>query len=473
MAKPMLVTLPLLLLLLDYWPLNRLGNRAVLAIIEKMPFFVLAAVSSVITFVVQQSGGAVINASPLKDRIANAFLSYAEYIGKMFRPQDLAIFYPFDAGSIISWQVAMCVLLLLAISILVIRFGRRQKYLPVGWFWFVVTLVPVIGFVQVGSQAIADRYTYMPYIGLFIMLAWGLPELLSKLPQRKIALGLSMAMALTVLGIVAHRQASYWNDSITLFSHATLVTQNNYLAHNNRGAAYGKTGRWQEAIEDFREAVKIKPDDAETYNNLGAAYESLGRGTEAIAAYKQAIRIKPDHAETYCALGRVYGELGRSAEAIEAYRQAIMLKPDNAEAYNDLGIAYVRLGRGAEAMEAFRLAMKIEPDNAQMLNNLAWLIATGPDIRNRDTNEAIRLAKGACELTNYKNPVFLCTLAAAYASAGKFSEAVDTAKKAMDLADAANQPQVRNIIGQHLSLYKQGKPYIEPSPQSPPEGNKP
>ena len=195
-----------------------------------------------ITFLVQRSGGAVadIDALPLKDRIANAFLSYARYIGKMFWPQNLAVFYPFDADSFPFWQVAMCVLLLLVISVFVIRFGRNQKYLPVGWFWFVGTLVPVIGLVQVGVQAYADRYTYIPYIGLFIMIAWGLPELLSKWPQRKIALGLSMVIVLTALGICAHRQVSYWNNSITLFSHAIEVTQNNYIAYNNLGVAYDR-----------------------------------------------------------------------------------------------------------------------------------------------------------------------------------------------------------------------------------------
>ena len=231
-------------------------------IIEKIPFIALSVVSSVITFLVQLGGSAVahINALPLKDRIANVFLSYARYTGKLFWPQNLAVFYPFDADSFAFWQVAMCVLLLLVISIFVIRFGRNQKYLPVGWFWFVVTLVPVIGFVQVGLQAFADRYTYIPYIGLFIMIAWGLPELLSKWPQRKIALGLSMVIALTPLGICTHQQVSFWNNSFTLFSHAIEVTQNNYIAYNNLGVAYNNIGRHQDAIEAYKQAIRIKPD---------------------------------------------------------------------------------------------------------------------------------------------------------------------------------------------------------------------
>ena len=182
-----------------------------------------------------------IDALPLKDRIANVFLSYTRYIGKLLWPHNLAIFYPFDAGKVPFWQVAVCALLLLAVSILVIRFGRNRKYLPVGWFWFAGTLVPVIGLVQVGLQAMADRYTYIPYMGLFIILAWGLPELLSKWPQRKIALGLSMVISLTTLGILAHQQVGIWNNNFTLFSHAIDVTSNNYIAYNNLGVAYGRT----------------------------------------------------------------------------------------------------------------------------------------------------------------------------------------------------------------------------------------
>jgi Flp pilus assembly protein TadD len=387
LAKPMLVTLPFLLLLLDYWPLNRFiaehakttekknkinsATSAVSAvkspvwlIIEKIPFIALSVISSVITFLVQLSGSAVafINVLSLKDRIANAFLSYARYTGKLFWPQNLAVFYPFDAGNFASWQVAMCVLLLLVISILVIRSGRSRKYLPVGWFWFVGTLVPVIGFVQVGLQGFADRYTYIPYIGLFIMIAWGLPELLSKWPPRKIALGLSMVIVLTTLGICTHRQVSFWNNSFTLFSHAIEVTQNNYIAHNNRGVNYDNNGRYQDAIEDYKQAVKVNPDYSEAYYNLGVAYGKVGRRQDEIEAYRQAIRIKPDYAKAYCNLGVAYDDLGRRQEAIEAYRQAIRIKPDYAVAYLNLGVTYYRLGRYQDAVEPYKQAIKIQPD---------------------------------------------------------------------------------------------------------------
>ena len=430
LAKPMLVTLPVLLLLLDYWPLERIRRQntedrrqrakgeyqtvsTVQLIAEKVPFFALSAVSSVITFFAQRGSGAVtdINALPLY-RIANVFLSYAKYIGKMFWPQNLAIFYPFNTSSFVFWQVAMCVLLLLVISIFVICFGRKQRYLPVGWFWFVGTLIPVIGLVQSGAQSHADRYTYISYIGLFIMIAWGLPELLSKWPQRKIALSLSMVISLTALGICAHRQVSFWNNSITLFSQTIEATQNNCIAYNNLGVAYnsvgryqdaieaykqairikpdytdahynlgvayGKAGRSQDAIESYKQAIRIKPDYADAYNNLGVAYVKLGRSQDAIESYKQAIRIQPDDAETHCNLGFAYGKLGRWQDAIEAYKQAIRIKPDDADAHYNLGVAYVKVGRSQDAIEAYKQAVRIKPDDAEAHNNLGVAyLATG------------------------------------------------------------------------------------------------
>jgi tetratricopeptide (TPR) repeat protein len=386
LVKPMLVTLPILLLLLDYWPLERIRRQktedrrqraggasqsVVRLIVEKIPFIALSVISSVITFLVQLRGSAVahIDVLSLKDRIANVFLSYARYTGKLFWPQNLAVFYPFDADSFAFWQVAMCVLLLLVISIFVIRFGRNHKYLPVGWFWFVATLVPVIGFVQVGRQAFADRYTYISYIGLFIMIAWGLPELLSKWPQRKTVLGLSMVIALTPLGICAHQQVSFWNNSFTLFSQTIEVTQNNYIAYNNLGVAYNSVGRYQDAIEAYKRTIRIRPDH-ETYFNLGVAYGKLGRYQDEVEAYKQAIKIKPDYALAYINLGVAYNNLGRYQDAIETYKQVIIIKPDYAEAYFNLGIAYGELGRWQDEIEAYKQAIRIKPDYAEAHYNL-------------------------------------------------------------------------------------------------------
>jgi tetratricopeptide (TPR) repeat protein len=592
LAKPMLVTVPFILLLLDYWPLKRFSiadcqlpieknpkskiqnlkfaQSFWRLIIEKIPFFVLSAVSSAITFFVQQSIGAIadINAFPLKSRLANVFLSYATYIGKMFWPQNLAVFYPFDARTIQSWQIVLCALLMIVISVLTIRFGRKQKYLIVGWLWFVVTLIPVVGLIQSGSQAWADRYTYISYIGLFIMIAWGVPELLSKWPQRKNTLGLSMVIVLTTLGICAHRQVSYWNNSTTLFLHALKVTSGNYVAHDCLGddlREHGKTalaieqftkslqikpsyadavngigmalydeGDLKQAIEYFQKALKLKPDSPSAHNNLGFALRKQGKLDEAVAHFTQAVRIDPDFvlarnnladtlilqnrldeaidqlhailrlepdsafahqtlgsallkkgnvnqaikqfnavikaepnsANAHNSLGYALSWQGKLDEAVAHFSEAVKLMPDFAEARNNLANALKMQGRLDEAVAQFLVLVQLKPDWPAPMNDLAWYIATHPEIKNRDANEAIRLAGRACELTNYKNPALMGTLAAAYASAGRFSEAVETAKTAIAIADAANQPQIKNVIGYHLSFYAQGKPYVEP-PQKP------
>jgi len=239
--------------------------------------------------------------------------------------------------------------------------------LPLGWFWFVGTLVPVIGFVHVGPQAYADRYTYVSYIGLFIMLAWGFPALLSKLSYRKIILGVSMAAVLTPLGICAHREVGYWKNSITIFSHATEVTQNNYFAYGNLGVAYVNLNRYTEAMEALSQAIRIQPDYAEGHYNLGLAYAALGRWSEAVDAYKQAIKIKSHSVESYINLGIAYGYLGRFPEAIDAFKQAIKFKPDHARAHYALGVAYVVIGDKNSALAEYNILKSLNPE---MANNL-------------------------------------------------------------------------------------------------------
>jgi Flp pilus assembly protein TadD len=368
MAKPMLVTLPFVFLLLDYWPLERKISRHLLW--EKIPFIVLSIVSSVIAFIAQQSGRSFVSfaAIPsLKFRIANVFLSYAQYINKMFWPCNLAVFYPFDSAGILFWQVTACVLLLLGITFFVVHLGRGRRYLPVGWFWFLVTLIPVIGLVRYTMSAYADRYTYIPYIGLFIMIAWSLPQLLSKLPQRKIVLGVSMVIVLTAFGICAHRQTSFWKNSFTLFSHANEVTQNNYIAYDNIGLTYSDLGHYAEAINAYQQAIKINPDYEVAYYNLGNAYGHLGRLSQAIEAYQQAVEIKPDYAMAYSNLGVAYGSLARYDEAIDAFKQAVKIEPDLAEAYYNLGATYLTIGDKNSALAEYNILKTINPQIADNL----------------------------------------------------------------------------------------------------------
>ena len=367
MAKPMLVTLPFVLLLLDYWPLERLNRRT---IYEKLPFFALSAIFSIIVFFAQRSEDALSLNLPLGIRIANALVSYLSYIGKMIWPVNLAVFYPHPGKNLEIKQAVFAFILLLSITIWMVSLARRHKYLLVGWLWYLGTLVPVIGLVQVGSFAMADRYTYIPLTGLFIIIAWGFDELFIGWQWRETALGISAAAALFVLSMFTGAQLRYWQNSVTLFERALKVTNSSALAHNNLGFAYIKLGRYNEVIENCKQAVRIKPDCIQAYVNLGVAYIELGRYDEAVEALKQAVKIKPDVAEAYYNLGIVYDKLGRYQEAIEAFEQAIRIKPDSVEAHNNLGVAYRKLGNFEKAIEAFKQAIEIKPDSAEAHNNL-------------------------------------------------------------------------------------------------------
>ena len=274
----------------------------------------------------------------MRTELANVFLSYAKYIGKLFWPQDLSVFYPLNVNSIAGWQIWSCVLVLLLVSVLVIYF-RSKKYLPIGWFFFLGTLIPVIGLVQVGTHAFADRYTYIPYIGLFIMIAWGAAELLSKWQYGKIISGISMVTIIAVLGICTYYQLGYWKNSVTLFSHAVDVTENNYLAHCNLGKELRSQGQTLLAIEHFKKSYQIAPNYPDTVNGLGAALFDNGNIDEAIYYFQRAIEVKPDSPYPRNNLGFALQQKGRINEAVELFRQAVQIKPDFEQARKNLANA--------------------------------------------------------------------------------------------------------------------------------------
>lgn len=469
MAKPMLVMLPLLLLLLDYWPLNRLAPQSSpkavkgitlgRAILEKVPFLALSLACSAITFLAQREGGALRDVL-LQQRLTNVLSSYFKYIGKAFWPTHLSPFYRFYADLPEIWVPLVYAFLLVAITVIVIRL-RARSYLLVGWLWFIITLIPVIGLVQAGGQSYADRYTYIPYIGLFIMLVWGLPELLARLPHRNTVLGMVAVLALTALGICAHKQTSYWKDSITLFSHAIDVTEGNYLAYYNRAAALYNLGRRQEAIADYRMITTIDPSNADAWTGIAVTCNGLGEYQQARQAAMQAVRLRPDVAEMYNNLGVACGGLGLLQDALEQFTKAISIKPSLGDAYSNLGFLYTKLGRLKDARTAYEQALKYKPDSANAFNDLAWLIATHPQLQTPGSDEAVRLAARACELAGGRNPTCQATLAAAYASSGRFREAVAAARAALTMVDSAD-PRLNDAIDRQLSFYLQGKPYTEP-----------
>jgi protein O-mannosyl-transferase len=387
MAKPMLVTLPFVLLLLDFWPLGRVGmgpnpaGRWALSrekwativglLFEKLPLLALAVVSGIVTFVIHRRGGAVIglDATPLHLRLANALVSYVAYIGKMLWPARLAVLYPYAQALPVLW-VAAAFLALMGISVAVIRAARPYPYLSVGWFWYLGTLVPVIGFVQVGDQAMADRYTYVPLIGLFIIVAWGVPDLLVRWPLRKIGLPASAGLVILACAIAARNQLQYWEDSTTLWTHALAVTTANNIANNNLGVSLAGQGKLDEAIAHYSEALRIKPDYADAHNNLGAALADQGKVDEAIAHYSEALRLRPDYADAHNNLGVSLGGQGKLDEAIAHFTEALRLKPDSAKAHNNLGVAMASQGKLEEAIAHFTEALRIKPDYADAHNNL-------------------------------------------------------------------------------------------------------
>ena len=380
MAKPMLVTLPFVLLLLDYWPLGRIRfeptggvsqKTIALGLLgEKLPLFVLAEFSSVATFLAQKQGGAVasLEVISLKARIFNALISYVNYMGKMLWPSKLAVFYPHPV-TFSWWEVAGAGLLLGAIFFLAIKFIKQRPYIIVGWLWYLGTLVPVIGLVQVGSQSMADRYTYIPLVGLFIIIVWGVPELATRRSRKKLWLPILATLSIILLMVVAWKQVRYWQNSITLFEHTLEVTANNYLAHNALGAALGDS-RLDEAKEHYLKALRINPDYMAAHNNLGIALEMQGLRDEAISHFLEALRIKPDDMKAHYNLGNILLKQGQIDKAVKHYLKVLFIKTDFEGAYNNLGNILLKQGRYDIAVEYYLEALRINPDLAETHNNL-------------------------------------------------------------------------------------------------------
>ena len=372
MSKPMLVTWPFVLLLLDYWPLRRFELSTTWRLVrEKIPFFALAAVASVVTFVVQKRGGAVTLAENLSlgARGGNALIAYRRYLGKLFWPTDLAAFYPHPR----DWPLEQVLLAgggVLSISGLLLMQRRRYPYLLMGWLWFVGMLVPVIGLVQVGEQAMADRYTYAPAIGLTIAVIWGLHGLAKGGRYQQLGLAVAGATGIVLCLVLTRQQLGYWQNSETLFRHALEVTENNYFAHYNLGNARAEKGQSDEAMSQYQEAIRLNPDYAPARYNLGAALDKKGQTDEAIRQYQEVLRLRPDYAIARNNLGNALVSKGQRDEAIRQYQETIRLKPDYPEAHYNLGIALVKKGQIDQAISQLQEAIRLKPDYADAHNNL-------------------------------------------------------------------------------------------------------
>jgi protein O-mannosyl-transferase len=572
MSKPMLVTLPCVMLLLDFWPLKRTGRGACREekmpeekaswwplVIEKIPFFALAVVSSIVTCFAQSRGGSMwtFEALPLETRVANVFVSYVRYLGKTIWPTQLCVVYPYQEWSTLA--VTGAGLIVTAISVLAIRQWRNRKYLTMGWLWFLGMLVPVIGIVQVGSQAMADRYMYLPAIGLFVMVAWGAAEIGVGWSKEGLMAGVAVVL-IAICMAVTQRQIGFWQNSESLFARALTVNRNNFVAYNNLGYHYGLLGELNlaqecyrksleinprsqhalaglalvlsiqkksaEAIEIYDRCLRIWPHYATAHVNLANLLFSVGRTNDAIMHYEEAIRMDPQMAEAHQGLAGALSESGQFEGAREHFQAALQLRPHNAyihcnfagmlvkerqldeaaaeykialgldpqfrPALNGLGelfmacgeldravqqfsdllrltpdepeanyryaLALTRQGHVKEAVEHYRRGLRQIEDSAEALNNLAWILATNPDPEVRNGADAVKFAEKACKLTAFNKSIFVGTLAAAYAEANRFSDAIATAEKARLLAEAANENEIAARNLKLIELYRAQKP---------------
>ena len=471
MSKSMLVTLPFVLFLLDYWPLDRIGarksevsRRLPTLIKEKIPFLALSTFSCIATLFAQRQGPSAIDQLPFVWRLENAFVTYVTYVWQMLWPARLAVFYPHPNDRLPLLQVTGAVALLVGTSLVVISLRRTLPYLVTGWFWYLGMLVPVIGVVQVGEQAHADRYTYLPQVGLYIMIAWTVGDLLvESTSRRRAVVGVIAAMVVVSLGARAFGQTSYWKNSETLWNHALAVTGENDVAHNNLGFLFLRRGELDKAISEFQTALDIRSKNTQSHYSLGAALieSNLGNALArerlwdaAIDHLQQAVRLRPDYADAYFNLGSVLFQEGKIDQAIAEWQKTLAINPRDSEAHRNVADALRKQGKVKEAMSEYEQALNIAPEDSAALNNLAWILATYSDASMRDGARAVTLATRAVQVSGGRNPSFVRTLAAAHAEVGQFAEAAGTAEVAKELANTQSKPELAKRLEAEITLYR-------------------
>ncbi|PWT84496.1 MAG: hypothetical protein C5B58_04645 [Acidobacteria bacterium] len=429
MSKPMLVTLPFVLLLVDYWPLARINGQFWRRVLEKIPLIALSTASSIITFLVQKGAVGRTEELPILERINNAVVSYVLYIWQMLWPVNLAVFYPHPENRLPLWQIVSCLLLLICITAVAIVLRKQRPYLVIGWLWYLGMLVPVIGLVQVGWQGRADRYTYLPQIGLYIAATWGVVDLTALYRPQRATLSTAAIVVIGALSLYARVQTSYWRNSEILFRHALAVTTKNDVAQNNLGIVFLGQGKVDEAISLLQSAVDLRPDNSPAHENLAKALL----------------------------------QKGQVADALVHYRKLLELQPDNIEVHNIVGTVLTQQGRVGEGVEEWQKVLSIQPDNGNAMSNLAWVFATSPDQSLRDGPKAVELAEQALRLSGGRIPILFRTLAAAYAENGRFAEAVQTAQRGIELANNQGNSGLATELQGNIALYQQGQPLRDPS----------
>jgi len=504
MSKPMLVTVPLVLLLLDYWPLQRFnasprhpmsGFTLQGSIMEKIPFILLSAASCVVTLFAQRHAIKLDELLPLRERLGEALLSCRVYLVQMVYPAKLAAFYPFP-HRISGWDAMMAAALLAVISAFAWGERRTRPWLLTGWLWYLVMLLPVVGIIQVGGQAHADRYTYLPQIGLYVAVTWLAADLAAKWRVGPMALGSLMSAIIAILIVCAWKQAAYWKNSETLWRHALACTTDNPVAllnlghelytngrleetealyqkalqeepdnaqfHNNLANALRESGQTNEAVGEYEKAVQINPHLAEAQFNLGKALSLAGRQDEAIPRFEAVLQIDPGFLPAHISLGNALLQRGQPAQAATHFQSVLKIRPNDAGMHQNLGLCWFQMGRMEEAKSEYEQALQLQPNDPGIQNNLAWLLAAGPAASLRDGSRAVELASQASALTGGDNPIVLHTLAAAFAEAGRFSDAVETAQRAAQLAEAQANPSLAKQLQVELDRYRAGKSFPYP-----------
>jgi protein O-mannosyl-transferase len=508
LAKPMLATLPFVLLLLDYWPLARWRDWRQFGRLvgEKIPLFALSAASCVAAALVP---GLLITDShrlSLLERIANALVAYVVYLRQMIYPAGLAALYPIVPSGQPLWRVSLAFVLLAAISAGVVAWRKQRPWLLMGWLWYLGMLFPVIGIVQISNAAAqADRYTYLPEIGLAIAGTWAIADWSARWENRQLVLGGLMGAVIGLLMVCGQRQTSFWRSGESLWTRALACTSGNSLAHLYLGAALAREGQSELAIEHYRTALAIAPDNLAALNNLGTALaqegsapgskgkveeamacfrkalqidpaskvshynlavalSSKGETEEAIAEYRKTLAIDPNLIEAHLNLGNALRKSGHVDEAIAQYQKAVEISPDHAAARGKLAVALLGKGEMEEAIAQFRKALEINPDQADVQNNLAWLLATTAQASLRDGARAVALASLANQSSGGGNPIILRTLAAAYAETGRYGDATATARRALELAKAQKNGDLAAKLPKEIKLYEADMPMRDSPP---------
>ncbi len=454
MSKPMLVTVPLILLLLDYWPLQRFAFDRRRVLFEKLPLLLLALGASATTIFAQRVPIGDITKIPLPIRLGNAVTAGGIYLRQMFWPADLAAYYPFPAGGVSVPAMTASLLVFLAVSGAVLIL--RRPYLVTGWLWFLIMLAPVIGIIQVGEQAHANRYTYLPQIGLSLALTWGAAELCARWSALRYFFGTLTAVVLVALIATARVQTTYWQNSETLWRHALAVTPDNPSVRRNLGYALYEKGRFDDALAEYQKSLAMDPAQVFVHSNLGITLLAMGRRDEAVSHFETALKLNPEYKGAHSNLGVALLELSRADESLTHLQKALEIDPDFADARYNLGNTFLALRRAPEAIAQYQKAIELDPRDERALNNLAWILATWPDGDLRDGTKAVDFASRADSLAHQQSPVISASLAAAYAEAGRFDDAIGAAQRALDLAlREGDRERAASIRGQ-LQHYQSG-----------------